>query len=673
MVNEQKNTSERPVQNRRTEVYLGKESDRKYMKEYLELIRKVDPVEIATVPNPVKMSELHRNSEVIDSELFASFVDEGLKHIEQKYGVKIEEVPLEKCYIAERSGPNTFGGFHDGKSLGYQYWHEASFTMTLNSSLFSREMRTIELARNYIHDCLHHSTFRSFRRAFRTPAETRTKAKHRTPEIYREQYGINFRDKDGFSYSSANLTEQVPNAINLNLLMDGVVVALTAEALKINSQNIHPENELEVEMLKEILLYDFNNELLPRQTKFFNSVTSPSLRFIEHWGGEEFIQLVLQAMCTGKLDDIKRYFEEKTGVKDAWEKIFMQLNFKLPENPLVKQIERKSPEELKVEEIFEVMKSEGFVEGTEQYEICKKALRFWNFTYKRDEELVDAKTVDCSTLTSQSHWEGALIGIPFIADSQRRAFSGKTISSFEEMIPGDVVTLFPSLDASPDKTFNHVALYLGKDKSGQQWVLESNSRDGVRITKLEEFNPKGGIKRFTQTDEVFSSLDAEKAVELAQSVPKFGRLGVQQYRVSETPRTSHTGLDLYFPVGTPVFSTIEGKVKLIKNETEDSSGIEIIGNNGLTVRYLMLEGINVKDGDEIKEGEVIGKITNPSDKSDVKYSPIKQNELSHLHLEVEITDESLTQDIPNKMKMPSGTFVNHLYLTKIGELGLPIK
>lgn len=106
-------------------------------------------------------------------------------------------------------------------------------------------------------------------------------------------------------------------------------------------------------------------------------------------------------------------------------------------------------------------------------------------------------TVDCSTLTSQSHWDSVLIGIPFIADNQRQTRSGITITSLAGLIPADVLVKYSSIDASPDKTWNHVGLYLGKDSDGVRWLIESTSKTGVRLAKVDDFNPQGGIKRFS--------------------------------------------------------------------------------------------------------------------------------------------------------------------------------
>ncbi len=50
-----------------------------------------------------------------------------------------------------------------------------------------------------------------------------------------------------------------------------------------------------------------------------------------------------------------------------------------------------------IEEILGRMTADGFGEGTEPREICKQALQFRNFAYKRSEELETGAVVDCST------------------------------------------------------------------------------------------------------------------------------------------------------------------------------------------------------------------------------------------------------------------------------------
>jgi hypothetical protein len=206
-----------------TETYLGPVEDQRYIKTYMRNIRRANPICIATLPDPITLSD-PRINEAVDINLFWKLVAKCLRLCRRRYGVRVLRLKAERYYTAQPPEPDAPGGFHDPHSLGYQYWYHVAFLVTLNRRLISRKLGTIGIVRDYLHDCLHHSTFRSFRIAHRLPAPSHESAKHHVPEVYREQYGINFRDKDGLSYSSPLLTKESPRTINLNLLMDGVVV-----------------------------------------------------------------------------------------------------------------------------------------------------------------------------------------------------------------------------------------------------------------------------------------------------------------------------------------------------------------------------------------------------------------------------------------------------------------
>lgn len=75
----------------------------------------------------------------------------------------------------------------------------------------------------------------------------------------------------------------------------------------------------------------------------------------------------------------------------------------------------------------------------------------------------------------------------------------------------------------------------------------------------------------------------------------------------------HAGIDFAAPRNTPVYATAYGKVKLVK-QSKDQTGygnqIEIDHNNGYVTKYAHLETINVKIGEEVKRGQVIGLVGN---------------------------------------------------------------
>ena len=313
------------------ELYLGSVQDQDYISAYLSAIRRLDPIEIATVDAPSRLGDATVASG-IDQGLFQQIVSESVAWCRTQYGVSMDPVPPSRYLTIETSDASDIGGFHGHASVGYQYWYHAAFVPMLSNSM-SKTIRTIELARSVVHDALHHSTFRSFRRAIRKPAASPALGKHRVPEIYREQYGFNFRNQDGVSYSSA-LRARAPASVNLNILMDGVVVLTTANALRnVSAGLLIGGRGLEAEVIREIACEPFDNQRLPRAAEFRDAVTTPTQQFLAHWASQDLFVLMLQAMVSGDRTPLKEFFARRLGIDDAWSQLFRQPAFSLPLNP----------------------------------------------------------------------------------------------------------------------------------------------------------------------------------------------------------------------------------------------------------------------------------------------------------------------------------------------------
>lgn len=73
----------------------------------------------------------------------------------------------------------------------------------------------------------------------------------------------------------------------------------------------------------------------------------------------------------------------------------------------------------------------------------------------------------------------------------------------------------------------------------------------------------------------------------------------------------HEGIDFSAPRGTPVFSTADGTISLVK-ETDVKTGygnrIEIDHGNGFITRYAHLDDIFIKNGQKIEKGSAIGTV-----------------------------------------------------------------
>jgi hypothetical protein len=136
-------------------------------------------------------------------------------------------LPLERVWTGSRStaapgSVRAWGGFHH-PTQGYRHI-QMDAAITVYGDLTGRtpvspRSAALDLVRSYAHDCLHYATFRRYRLTDRG-------------EIARVQYGINFRQPDGRTYSAPDAPGDGPTR-NLGILMEG---ATDAEATGIARQ-----------------------------------------------------------------------------------------------------------------------------------------------------------------------------------------------------------------------------------------------------------------------------------------------------------------------------------------------------------------------------------------------------------------------------------------------------
>ena len=74
-------------------------------------------------------------------------------------------------------------------------------------------------------------------------------------------------------------------------------------------------------------------------------------------------------------------------------------------------------------------------------------------------------------------------------------------------------------------------------------------------------------------------------------------------------RNPHGGWDIAAPVGTPIKATAGGKILLAQKGFYYTGNVVIIGHGyDLKSMYIHMDKINVKKGDIIKQGDVIGTV-----------------------------------------------------------------
>jgi len=329
-----------------------------------------------------------------------------------------------------------------------------------------------------------------------------------------------------------------------------------------------------------------------------------------------------------------------------------------------------SPNELdRLTEIAGVLDRKGFRADQECMSVVLAALRHLGKPYLLVQEF-DESGIDCSTLTSQSHWEGAAIGIPFLAENQRVALSGSPVESLSAAMPGDVLIRYPNMAESIDGESNHVALLVGWDRNEDPWVLESALDIGVRLVPGLPFGARGGIRRFLlHPMDVFETPAAAAALRIAPLVPKLGRFGARQHDVQTDARYEHCGVDVYCGTEVEIVAPFPGRVSFEDLQYEDTELIRITATDGSAfVEFGHLDVANsCRSHGEIQRGHVVGVVRPPASTSRVEY-PALRGDSSHVHFAY-ATHSSLAY---GNIQADDWIYHNPLYACKIGQLGLPL-
>ena len=107
---------------------------------------------------------------------------------------------------------------------------------------------------------------------------------------------------------------------------------------------------------------------------------------------------------------------------------------------------------------------------------------------------------------------------------------------------------------------------------------------------------------------------------LTGMVASFGRRVHPFYKVLRM----HTGVDYALPVGSPVYATADGTVRTIKRSERGYGNMIVVEHGTLySTSYAHLEKINVRQGQSVCRGDVIGEVGNTG-----------LSMASHLHYEV---------------------------------------
>lgn len=155
------------------------------------------------------------------------------------------------------------------------------------------------------------------------------------------------------------------------------------------------------------------------------------------------------------------------------------------------------------------------------------------------------------------------------------------------------------------------------DKLSKQLYVQSKSYDEI-------------ISMSRNKEEMLSSVPAIMPVsneDLTRTASGFGWRIHPIYKIKKL----HEGMDFTAPVGTKIYATGDGVVEKVESSKRGYGKRVVIDHGyGYKTRYAHLEDFNVRRGEEVKRGDVIGYVGN----SGLSVAP-------HLHYEVQKDNEKV--------------------------------
>lgn len=199
-----------------------------------------------------------------------------------------------------------------------------------------------------------------------------------------------------------------------------------------------------------------------------------------------------------------------------------------------------------------------------------------------------------------------------------------------------------------DDNFYRVMMQMDPVGYGQRMAGLNNEK---RYHELQNIPDAGLVKLLTQRLDLFErqlyaqslSFDQLRATASKQKdklahIPSVIPINIKDFTMSSGygvrrdpiygSSKFHAGLDFAAKTGTPVFATADGKVTEAGRQSGYGNSIDISHGYNYLTRYAHLSEILVKPGQEVKRGEMIGKVGSTGKSTG-----------PHLHYEVRFKDE----------------------------------
>jgi len=152
---------------------------------------------------------------------------------------------------------------------------------------------------------------------------------------------------------------------------------------------------------------------------------------------------------------------------------------------------------------------------------------------------------------------------------------------------------------------NKELLFLVVDGNYQQEVL---SVEGSKVTLSKE-DQKRASKEYAEAMEIYKSVTPKSHLSSEFIIPMDSKITSDFGKArlyNNTLKGYHGGTDFRAAVGTPFVASNDGKVVMVKDRFYSGGSVIIDHGHGIYTCYFHMSKFDVKEGQQVKRGEVIG-------------------------------------------------------------------
>lgn len=170
--------------------------------------------------------------------------------------------------------------------------------------------------------------------------------------------------------------------------------------------------------------------------------------------------------------------------------------------------------------------------------------------------------------------------------------------------PAGEQTLKIHEDNTTETTVNFVVQ--DKQYATQRLIIKDQRKVEPSPDDLKRIN-----RERQEMDAAFAAFNEQAEVPLQFDLPTDGPLsspfGLRRY-FNDQPRNPHSGLDIAAPVGTPIHAPADGRVIATGDYFFNGNTVLLDHGQGLITMYCHLQRIDVKPGQTLRRGAVLGSV-----------------------------------------------------------------